>query len=247
MAGIIVSEYTVSGSSYGGTGMGFLNPRVHDTPEAAARDIIERQRRNMEIAEENKTSPYNKRGTTNIEIHGTDAKAGAKVSINDIDRVKPGVMQEIKGLVREGLESMKRGSGIAKAVAGVGLSAAAGVSAAAEPGATPASVGDAMAAEAIPGWQAARQGQACKAFGEATGYVAQGLTVTAGAAVTVAATAGTSVTGPGAVAVAAGGAALTTMATESAGKIGASAGEAACETAVSGYNKIKSAFGFGGS
>ncbi len=245
MAGIIVSEYTASGNSYGGAGMGFLNPKVHASPEAAAKDIIERQRRNLEIAEENKSSPYAKRATTNIEIHGTKAEAGSKVSINDIDKIKPGVTQEIKGLVREGLESLKRGSGIAKAVAGAGLSVAAGVSAAAEPGATAASVGDAIASEALPGWAAARQGHACKAFGEATGYVAQGLTITAGAAVTVAATAGSSVTGPGAVAVAAGGAALTTMATESAGKVGTSAGEAACEAAVSGFNKVKSVFGLG--
>lgn len=236
MASIVVSEFT-GGNQNGSVGLGLLNPAVHATPEAAARDILERRERNRQILESNKQYGTDIK-ITNIEVHSTSAAPGSKVDLKDIETIKPDVLGKIRSHVKNGL-------------AGVALAGAAGIAAAAEPGATPASVGNAIADTSIPGWAAARQGQACEAFGEATGIVASGLTITAGAAATTTVALGVgAVTGPAAPVtaggVALGGAALTVKAGDAAYSAGSSIGEAACESVGSGLNKVKSALGLGG-
>lgn len=137
-----------------------------------------------------------------------------------------------------------------KGALGVGATVAAGLVAAAEPGATPLKVADAMIDTQIPGWQAARQGQACKAFGEVTGTAASlgiiGLGATATTSVALTAGAATGPLAPvTAAAVAAGGAALTVKASESAATLAGGAGEAACNAVSTGFTKVKTALGFG--
>lgn len=73
---------------------------------------------------------------------------------------------------------MRAGGGL---VAGAALTAASGIAAAAEPGATVRSVGDTLADGFIPGWMEARKGNACAAFGQASGALASGAVVVAGA------------------------------------------------------------------
>lgn len=231
MAGIVVSEYTGVRS-----GLGFLDPKVHATPEAAAKDILERQQRNAQTIESNKRYGSNI-GTTSIEVHETSARPGSTASLNEVSSIKPSVLSQIKGHVAKGL-------------AGLAMTGVVGVAAAMEPGASPASVGTAMVDQGIPGWASARQGQACKAFGDATGYVAAGLTVTAGATVTTGlAIGGGALTGPAApataAAIAAGGSYATVKAAEGAEKLGNAAGEAACEGVSKAVTKVKSTFGFG--
>jgi hypothetical protein len=86
-----------------------------------------------------------------------------------------------------------------KGIAGMGAALTAGLAAAAEPGATPVKVADAVIDTQIPGWQAARQGQACKAFGEAAGVVAGGAAMVATAPVVATAAVGvTAASGPAA-------------------------------------------------
>ncbi len=228
--GIVVSEYT-GGNQNGAVGVGLLDARVHATPEAAAKDIIERRQRNDATVKANEGRSY-KIEPTRVEIHETSKAAGSNISLADVEPAKYGTLNRVKGAVTKGL-------------AGLVFAGAAGMAAASEPDATPASVGYAVAAQAVPGWNAARQGQACRAFGEATGYVAAGLTITAGATVTVAATTASSVTGPGAILVAAGGAVLTTEAAKGADKAGAIIGESACKAVDSGFAKIKNALSFG--
>ena len=234
--GIVVSEYT-GGNQNGAVGSGLLDAKVHATPEAAAKDIIERRARNEATVAYNKDRTYGKVEPTRVEIHETNLAPGSRVSVADVSQAKPGTLHTIKGHVTKGL-------------AGLALAGLAGAAAAAEPGATPASVGNAMAATAVPGWNAARQGQACRAFGEATGYVAAGLTITAGATVTTTVAIGAgAATGPmapvTAAAVALGGAALTVKAADGAATLAGGAGEAACNAVNSGVTKIKTAFGFG--
>ncbi len=141
------------------------------------------------------------------------------------------------------LSRLGKAGGIAArvGVAFVGAGAA-GFAAAAEPEATVGTVAEATlkaaAENAIPGFSEARQGHACKAFGEAVGAVAEGgaigLTMTTG--VTVAA--GTSWSGVGLV----GGAAIAASAPvvgDAAGKVGRAGGEAACNV-VSGAAEVVS-------
>lgn len=152
--------------------------------------------------------------------------------------------------IREELVTHSRWKAASKGLFGVGIAAAAGLAAAAEPGATPLKVADAVVSTAVPGWQEARKGQACKMFGEVAGYAAAGVTIGAGTTVTVTAAIGLgAATGPAApvtaAAVAAGGAYMTTKAAESAHQLASSGTEAACNVAASGINKIKTSLGFG--
>lgn len=165
----------------------------------------------------------------------------------------------------------KMGGGLLRVGAGVATGLAAGVAAAQEPEATTKTVAVAAADQAVPGFREARQpnstvastaiavaddivpgfklgrqGQMCKAFGEATGTVAAGVTIAAGATATttLAVASAPSVIAPAAIAVA--GSAITVKAAESANTLGAVAGEAACNTVATGVNKFKSTFGLGG-
>jgi hypothetical protein len=95
-------------------------------------------------------------------------------------------------------------------IAGVAMAGMSGIAAAAEPGATLGTVGTALADGFIPGWQAARQGDACGAFGDVAGVAASGVVVTAGAPVVAA---GAVATGPAAPVVGMAGAGLLAGAT----------------------------------
>lgn len=165
----------------------------------------------------------------------------------------------------------KLGGGLLKVGAGVATGLAAGAAAAQEPDATAKTVAVAAADQAVPGFREARQpnstvgstaiavaddvvpgfklgrqGQMCKAFGEATGVAAAGVTVAVGvgATTTLAVASAPSVVAP--VAIAATGSAITVKAAESANTLGAAAGEAACEVVSAGVNKVKATFGLGG-
>ena len=153
-------------------------------------------------------------------------------------------------MMQEELLSHSRWKSLSKGLMGVGLAGVAGLAAAAEPGATPASVADAVVATAVPGWQEARKGQACKAFGEGAGYIASGATLAAGTTVTVTAAVGLgAASGPlapvTAAGVAAGGTYLTAKASEGAHQLASSGAEAACNAAATGYNKLKATLGLG--
>lgn len=197
-----------------------------------------------------------------------NAKAGAA---GDIAKTAPETAQSDHARVMGGNVTARMGNGLMKVGAGLATGLAAGVAAAAEPNATPKSVALAAGDEAVPGFRAARQpdatitktalaigddmvpgfklgrqGQMCKAFGEAAGTVAAGATVAVGATATttLAVASAPSVVAP--VAIATGGAVLTAKAAEGANALGAAGGEAACNAAVSGYNKVKAMFGMGG-
>lgn len=153
-------------------------------------------------------------------------------------------------MMQEELLTHSRWKSVSKGLLGVGLAGVAGLAAAAEPGATPASVADAVVSTAVPGWQEARKGQACKAFGEGAGAIASGGVLAAGATVTVtSAVALGAATGPlapvTAAGVAAGGTYLTVKASESAQGLASAGAEAACNMAATGVNKIKATFGLG--
>jgi hypothetical protein len=118
-----------------------------------------------------------------------------------------------------------------KGIAGMGAALTAGLAAAAEPGATPVKVADAVIDTQIPGWQAARQGQACKAFGEAAGVVAGGAAMVAATPVVATAAVGvTAASGPAAPLVGVVAATAATGAVVGAGAVTSAAVAPAAET-----------------
>lgn len=205
----VVSQYTSSDNRLGGAGLGDVNPVSHPTLRGAAEDFLKRHAAAQTIHEENRKIPFGvqRAGVLLPEIYAYEGDGPRRALTKqegaafgkEIDSLRinfhpsPGVTTD----------PVRSGGRWAKAIVGGGAAVAAGMAAAAEPDARAVAVTDALLDTSLPGWVAARKGQACKAFGEAAGSVAGGVAMAVTAPVAGgAAIAATTASGPLAPAVA---------------------------------------------